>query len=110
MSILITGGAGYIGSHTAESLSRAGFKPVVYDNLSTGHRWAVKWSPIVEVDLCDQNSLRHALKHYDLPAAIHFAAHAYVGESVREPRRYFENNVTIHFNSSIHSWMSVMIV
>ncbi len=94
MSILISGGAGYIGSHTAKSLSRAGFEPVVYDNLSTGHRWAVQWGPLVIADLSDQASLRHALREYKVTAVIHFAAHAYVGESVREPRRYFENNVT----------------
>ena len=98
MSILISGGAGYIGSHTAKSLSRAGFEPVVYDNLSTGHRWAVQWGPLVEADLSDQASLRRALREYKVTAAIHFAAHAYVGESVREPRRYFENNVTNTLN------------
>jgi UDP-glucose-4-epimerase GalE len=98
VSILISGGAGYIGSQTAKCLSRAGFEPVVYDNLSTGHRWAVQWGPLVEADLCDQSSLKDALKKYNVTAAIHFAAHAYVGESVHEPRRYFENNVvnTLH--------------
>ena len=99
MSILITGGAGYIGSQTAKSLSRAGFEPVAYDNLSTGNRWAIQWGPLVEADLCDHRALREALKKYNVTSAIHFAAHAYVGESVREPRRYFENNVvnTLHF-------------
>lgn len=99
MSILISGGAGYIGSQTAKSLSRAGFKPVVYDNLSTGNRWAVRWGPLVEADLCNQRSLRQTLRKYNVTAAIHFAAHAYIGESVLEPRRYFENNVinTLHF-------------
>ena len=94
MRVLVTGGAGYIGSQTAKSLSRAGFEPVVYDNLSVGHRWAVNWGPLVEADLCDLDSLKHTLKKYDITAAIHFAAHAYVGESMREPRRYFQNNVT----------------
>jgi UDP-arabinose 4-epimerase len=99
VSILISGGAGYIGSQTAKSLSQAGFEPVVYDNLSTGNRWAVQWGPFVEADLCNPRSLRETLKKYNITAAIHFAAHAYVGESVREPRRYFENNVmnTLHF-------------
>jgi UDP-arabinose 4-epimerase len=99
VSILISGGAGYIGSQTAKCLSHAGFEPVVYDNLSTGNRWAVKWGPFVESDLCNQVSLRETLKRYHVTAAIHFAAHAYVGESVREPRRYFENNVinTLNF-------------
>lgn len=94
MSILVLGGAGYIGSHTAKSLSGAGFEPVVYDNLSAGHRWAVKWGPLIEADLCDENSLKLALKQHKVTAAIHFAANAYVGESVRDPRRYFENNVS----------------
>jgi UDP-arabinose 4-epimerase len=99
VSILITGGAGYIGSQTAKSLSRAGFEPVAYDNLSTGNRWAVQWGPLVEADLSDQRALKEALKKYNVTSAIHFAAHASVGESVREPRRYFENNVvnTLHF-------------
>jgi len=99
VSILISGGAGYIGSQTAKCLSHAGFEPVVYDNLSTGNRWAVKWGPLVEADLCNHRSLKETLKQYDVTAAIHFAAHAYVGESVREPRRYFENNVinALHF-------------
>jgi len=103
VSILISGGAGYIGSHTAKSLSRAGFEPVVYDNLSTGHRWAVKWGPLVEADLSDKASLKQALKQYNVTAAIHFAAHAYVGESVLDPRRYFENNVinTLHLLNTL---------
>ncbi|SRR6266478_9101409 len=93
MRVLITGGAGYIGSHTAKALWLAGFEPVVYDNLSTGHRWAVKWGPLVEADISDCSALKHAIRQYDITAAIHFAAHAYVGESMHEPRRYFQNNV-----------------
>jgi len=93
VNILVTGGAGYIGSHTAKSLSRAGFAPVVYDNLSAGHRWSVKWGPLIEADLSDKASLKQALKEHNVTAAIHFAAHAYVGESAQEPRRYFQNNV-----------------
>jgi len=94
MRVLITGGAGYIGSHTAKALARAGIEPVVYDNLSEGHHWAVKWGPLVEADLSDRHSLKQAIQQHDITAAIHFAAHAYVGESVHEPRRYFQNNVT----------------
>lgn len=93
MRVLITGGAGYIGSHTAKALARAGVEPVVYDNLSTGHSWAVKWGPLIEADLCDYQALKQAVEQYDITAVIHFAAHAYVGESVRDPRRYFLNNV-----------------
>jgi UDP-arabinose 4-epimerase len=98
VSILISGGAGYIGSHTAKLLSRAGFEPVVYDNLSAGHRWAVKWGPLIEADLSDEARLKQVLIEHNVTAAIHFAAHAYVGESVRDPRRYFENNVTNTLN------------
>jgi UDP-glucose-4-epimerase GalE len=98
MRVLITGGAGYIGSHTAKALARVGIEPVVYDNLSTGHRWAAKWGPIVEADLCDYQVLKQTLEQYDITAAIHFAAHAYVGDSVREPRKYFQNNVTNSLN------------
>jgi UDP-glucose-4-epimerase GalE len=93
MQVLVTGGAGYIGSHAAKALSRAGIEPVVYDNLSTGHRWAVKWGPFVQGELSDRQALKHAIQKYDITAAIHFAAHAYVGESVCEPRKYFQNNV-----------------
>jgi UDP-glucose-4-epimerase GalE len=98
LRILITGGAGYIGSHTAMRLAQAGFDPIGYDNLSTGHRWAVKWGPLVEADLCDRAALQRALKHYNIEGAIHFAAHAYVAESMREPRRFFQNNVTCSLN------------
>ena len=94
MRVLITGGAGYIGSHTSKALARAGIEPVVYDNLSEGHRWAVKWGPLVEADLFDRHALKQAIERHDIAAAIHFAAHAYVGESICEPRRYFHNNVT----------------
>jgi UDP-glucose-4-epimerase GalE len=98
MRVLITGGAGYIGSHTAKALARVGIEPVVYDNLSAGHRWAVKWGPLVEADLSDRLALRRTIQQYDITAAIHLAAHAYVGESIFEPRRYFENNVTNTLN------------
>jgi UDP-glucose-4-epimerase GalE len=91
--VLVTGGAGYIGSHTAKALSAAGYEPVVLDNFSTGHRWAVRWGPLVEGDLADDAVLRAALRDYHVQAVIHFAASAYVAESVRDPTRYFRNNV-----------------
>jgi UDP-arabinose 4-epimerase len=96
--VLVTGGAGYIGSHAAKALARAGFEPVVFDNFSAGHRWAIKWGPLVEADMSDHGALRQAIRRYGIVAAIHFAAHAYVGESVREPRKYFQNNITNSFN------------
>ncbi|MBF2098742.1 MAG: UDP-glucose 4-epimerase GalE [Gloeomargaritaceae cyanobacterium C42_A2020_066] len=92
MRILVTGGAGYIGSHTAKLLAQAGHEPVVYDNLSTGYAWAVRWGPLVEGDLQDHNRLRQTLIDYAIDAVIHFAASAYVGESMHNPRLYFHNN------------------
>src|SRR6201984_28996 len=94
MRVLVTGGAGYIGSHTAKGLARAGFEPIVLDNLSTGHRWAVKWGPLVEGDLGDSALIREVIKSHRGQAVVHFAAFAYVGESIQRPRKYFRNNVT----------------
>jgi UDP-glucose-4-epimerase GalE len=91
--ILVTGGAGYIGSHTAKALATRGFVPVVYDNLINGHRWAVQWGPLVEGDIRDREKLAETLRHYRISAVLHFAAFAYVGESMRSPERYFDNNV-----------------
>ena len=93
MRVLVTGGAGYIGSHTAKALARAGFEPVVYDNLSEGHQRAVKWGPLVIGDLSDRRRLDKIVRQYHINAVVHFAAHAYVEESIRKPRRYFQNNV-----------------
>ena len=92
MHILVTGGAGYIGSHTAKALSRAGYKPVVFDNLEYGHRDAVRWGPLEEGDLNDPAGLDRVLRKYSFSAVIHFAAYISVGESVREPGKYFRNN------------------
>jgi UDP-arabinose 4-epimerase len=93
MRILVTGGAGYIGSHTAKALARAGHQPVVLDNLKHGHRWAVRWGPLVEIDLSDRDALRDVFQEYRIDAVIHFAAFAYIGESMRTPAKYFRNNV-----------------
>jgi len=92
-TILVTGGAGYIGSHACRALAGAGYRPVTYDNFVTGHREAVRWGPLVEADLGDAGALDAALRRFDVTAVMHFAAYAYVGESVREPGRYFQNNV-----------------
>jgi UDP-glucose-4-epimerase GalE len=91
--ILLTGGAGYIGSHTAKRLSQSGFKPVTLDDLSTGHKWAVKWGPFIQGDIGDQKLIREIVAEYHIQAVLHFAAHAYVGESITHPRKYFHNNV-----------------
>jgi UDP-arabinose 4-epimerase len=92
--VLVTGGAGYIGSHTCKALAGAGYEPVVLDNLSTGHGWAVKWGPLVVADIADRARVATAVKQFDVEAVIHFAAHAYVGESIQQPQKYFDNNVT----------------
>jgi UDP-arabinose 4-epimerase len=92
-SVLVTGGAGYIGSHTAKALARAGYSPVVLDDLSAGHRAAVKWGPLVEGNLADGDLLRSIMREYKVGAVIHFAASLLVSESMTNPQKYFWNNV-----------------
>jgi UDP-arabinose 4-epimerase len=92
--VLVAGGAGYIGSHTAKLLSQKGIEPVVYDNLATGHRSSVRWGPFVYGDILDTDHLTRILAHSKPDAVIHFAASAYVGESVDDPAKYYKNNVT----------------
>jgi len=91
LAILITGGAGYVGSHAARALRRAGYEVVIYDNLSTGFRQLARGFELIEGDIADEAKLRPVLERVD--AIMHFAAHAYVGESVGNPRKYFQNNV-----------------
>ena len=93
MNVLVTGGAGYIGSHTAKALARSGHTPVVYDNLSRGHREAVRWGPFVEGNIADQSHITRTLRGYEIDAVVHFAAYAYVGESMSNPGLYFDNNL-----------------
>ena len=92
--ILVCGGAGYIGSHMCKALARAGRVPVAFDNLSTGHRVAVQWGPLVEADLLDPQALARAFREFRIDAVMHFAARSLVGESMRQPGLYFRNNVT----------------
>ena len=89
----MTGGAGYIGSHAAKALHRAGYHVVVYDNLVAGHRAAVKFGEFIQGDVTDLAALRTALRRHDIGAVMHFAAFLDVAESVREPVRYYRNNV-----------------
>jgi UDP-glucose-4-epimerase GalE len=91
--VLVTGGAGYVGAHTCKALDRAGFTPVVFDNLSTGHKSFVRWGPFVPGDIRDADAVRHTIRAYQVEAVLHFAASAYVGESVVNPQKYYENNV-----------------
>ena len=93
MRILVTGGAGYIGSHTCKALAHQGHTVVVYDNLSTGHRELVRWGDFVHGDILDTQRLRACIRQYQIEGIIHFAASAYVGESVANPGKYFRNNV-----------------
>lgn len=92
-AILVTGGAGFIGSHTCKALARAGFLPVAFDNLSTGHRDAVRYGPFVPGDVRDATAVERALRLHDAEAVIHFAASAYVGESMTNPGLYYDNNL-----------------
>jgi UDP-glucose-4-epimerase GalE len=91
-AILVTGGAGYIGSHCCRALAAAGYVPVAYDNLSTGHRSFVT-GPLVTGDLLDQAALARAFAQHDIVAVMHFAASSLVGESVADPQKYYQNNV-----------------
>jgi UDP-glucose-4-epimerase GalE len=91
--VLVTGGAGYIGSHTCKGLAAAGYEPVVFDNLAAGHRQAVRFGDLVEGDIADTAAVRAAIRRYGIQAVMHFAAFLDVGESVREPARYYRNNV-----------------
>src|SRR5512132_561651 len=91
MKVLVTGGAGYIGSHAARKLAQAGHTPIVYDNLSNGHRSLAKGLELIIGDIGDAPRLVPVLKRVD--AVMHFAALAEVKQSVEDPRKYFENNV-----------------
>ncbi|MEN9214350.1 MAG: UDP-glucose 4-epimerase GalE [Gloeomargarita sp. DG02_4_bins_56] len=98
MSILVTGGAGYIGSHTCKALAQAGLTPVVLDNFSTGHRWAVRWGECITGDLAERELLVNVLKQYNIQAVLHFAASIEAGESMQRPHRYFRNNLVNTLN------------
>jgi UDP-arabinose 4-epimerase len=91
--VLVTGGAGYIGSHTCKALHRAGYTPVTYDDLCRGHAGAVRWGPLEVGALQDAGRLHEVLAAHRPAAVLHFAALAYVGESMAEPGRYYDNNV-----------------
>jgi len=98
MNILVTGGAGYIGSHCCKELHHRGFNPITFDNLVYGHKDFVKWGDFYPGDLSNPKDIEDCLKQYRIDAIIHFAAYAYVGESVTDPLKYYDNNVcnTIH--------------
>src|SRR5690242_16572150 len=95
-TILVTGGAGYIGSHTVLALKRAGYKVVILDNLVYGHRDLVEKVlevELIEGDTCDRPLLDQLFQTHKIDAVMHFSAYAYVGESVTDPAKYYRNNV-----------------
>ena len=98
MSILVCGGAGYIGSHVNKQLYKEGYKTVVFDNLEYGHKEAVKWGVLEQGDLKNIEDIEKVFKTYDIEAVFHFAAYAYVGESMTDPEKYYYNNVTNTLN------------
>jgi UDP-glucose-4-epimerase GalE len=88
----VTGGAGYVGSHACKALAAKGHVPITYDNLSRGKRWAVRWGPFEKGDIGDVRQVRAVLEKYQPSAVMHFAAYAYVAESVKQPWLYYRNN------------------
>ena len=92
-NVLVTGGAGYIGSHTCKVLAQKGYQPIAFDDLSTGHAWAAKWGPLERGNILDRSALDRVISKYRPSACLHFAAFAYVGESVSDPGKYYRNNV-----------------
>ncbi|EFL88153.1 UDP-glucose 4-epimerase GalE [Ahrensia sp. R2A130] len=91
--ILVTGGAGFIGSHTCKALAALGYKPITLDNLSTGNAGSVMWGPLIEADLQDTERVAATLMSNNIDTVIHFAASAYIGESMTDPGKYYRNNV-----------------
>lgn len=96
--ILVCGGAGYIGSHINKQLNKEGYETVVFDNLVYGHKEAVKWGTFVKGDLSNIDDIEAVFNKYQIEAVFHFAAYAYVGESVNEPEKYYYNNVVNTLN------------
>ena len=92
-AVLVTGGAGYVGSHVCKALHQAGLLPVTLDNLATGHRWAVKWGPLEVGDIRDQGFVAETMTKHKVTAVLHFAAASLVGESAAKPAEYYDNNV-----------------
>ena len=92
-TVLVTGGAGYIGSHTARALAEAGLRPVVYDDFSNGHREAVRWGSMINGDVRDQDRLTEVMAGFDVDAVIHFAGLIEVGRSVTAPAPFWDVNV-----------------
>lgn len=93
-SVIVTGGAGYIGSHVCRELSKSGYQPVTIDDLSTGHKHNVIWGPLIVSDVQEENVVQETIDKYSPVGVIHLAGSAYVGESMEKPFKYFESNFT----------------
>jgi len=102
-TVLVAGGAGYIGAHMCKLLALHGYTPIVVDNLTFGHKEFVKWGPLIVGDIADKDLIRQTIRTYKPIAVFHFSAFTYVGESVTEPKKYYQNNVvgTINLLDSI---------
>src|ERR1700750_2990598 len=103
-AILVTGGAGYIGAHACRALEAAGYQPIVYDNLSTGHRRFVR-GPLIVGNLIDKAKLARGFAQHEIGAVMHFAAASLVGESMTDPQKYYVNNVarTLSLLEAMHN-------
>jgi UDP-glucose-4-epimerase GalE len=111
-NVLVTGGAGYIGSHTCLELKKNGFTPIVFDNMSTGHKNFVKWGPLEIGDLKSKSDLKRVFNNFDIKYVIHIAGKASVQESISDPVKYFEENIngtTNLLNQFIHSRGEIFI-
>lgn len=93
-AILVAGGAGFVGAHTCKLLKKSGFTPITLDNISTGYEAAVRYGPFVRGNIRDREKISNISRQYDIKAAIHFAAYSLVGESVTNPKKYYDNNVS----------------
>ena len=98
MKILVTGGAGYIGSHVVKALGEAGYEILTYDNLSTGNKWSVLYGELIAADLSDKETLKKTIVKFKPDAIMHFAASIVVPESVRDPLKYYRNNTVNTLN------------
>jgi UDP-arabinose 4-epimerase len=92
-AVIVTGGAGYIGSHVCKALKRAGFNPVVVDHLKQGHEWAIQWGPFVFGDILDKPLLKEVFQNFSPIGVIHLASHINVRESLVHPEKYYRNNL-----------------
>src|SRR3972149_7303221 len=96
--VLVAGGAGYVGSHACKVLAHSGYDPIAFDSLVHGHEWAVQWGPLEIGDISDEARVSEVIEKYSPVAVMHFAAYAYVGESVEDPGKYYINNVAGSIN------------